>query len=76
MPKLLIKVSEHNVGFVIYNHLFIKTDRFTIDGLQLELLEQYGLDLDKSIIQHEIDEYLNSGLVMHSLDKYKVCMQN
>lgn len=76
MPKLRIKVSKDNAPFIIYNHLFVKEERFTIDELQAELLEQYGLDVDKNFIRSEIEDYLNSGLVVHSLDKYKSCMKD
>ena len=76
MAKLRIKVSKDTAPFIIYNHLFVKEKRFTIDELQTELLEQYGLDVDKNFIELEIEEYLNSGLVMHSLGKYKSCMRN
>lgn len=75
MAKLRIKVSKDTAPFIIYNHLFVKEKRFTIDELQAELLEQYGLHVDKNFIELEIEEYLNSGLVMHSLGKYKSCMK-
>lgn len=75
MTKLRIKVSKDTAPFIIYNHLFVKEERFTIDELQVELLEQYGLDIDKKFIKSEIEEYIRSGLLMHSLDKYKSCMK-
>ena len=74
MTRLLVKVSEKNKSFVIYNHLFVKTDSFTIEELQKELAKQYGLRLDKQTIQYEINEYLDSGLVMHDLHGYVSCM--
>lgn len=76
MTRLLVKVSEKNKSFVIYNHLFVKTDSFTIEELQKELSDQYGLNLSISTIKAEIEEYLNSGLVMHDIDygRYKSCM--
>ena len=76
MNKLRVKVSNENAPFIIYNHLFIKEERFTIDELQVELLEQYGLNVDKNFIKSEIEEYIKSGLVVHSLDKYKSCMRD
>lgn len=76
MSRLRIKVSKDTAPFIIYNHLFVKEERFTIDELQAELLEQYGLDVDKNFIKSEIEEYLNRGLVVHSLDKYKSCMKD
>lgn len=76
MTKLRIKVSKDNAPFIIYNHLFVKEEPFTIDELQVELLEQYGLDVDKNFIKSEIKEYLNSGLVVYSLNKYKSCMKD
>lgn len=75
MTKLRIKVSKDTAPFIIYNHLFVKEERFTINELQTELLEQYGLDVDKNFIKSEIEEYIKSGLVVHSLDKYKSCMK-
>ena len=76
MNKLRVKVSNENTPLIIYNHLFVKEERFTIDELQAELLEQYGLDVDKNFIKSEIEEYIKSGLVVHSLDKYKSCMKD
>ena len=75
MTKLRIKVSKDTAPFIIYNHLFVKEERFTINELQTELLDQYGLNVDKNFIKSEIDEYLKSGLGMHSLNKYKSCMK-
>jgi len=65
-----VKVSEDNISFVIYNHLFSRDDSFTIEELKEELLFYYGLDLDYNTIKHEIEELLNSGLV-----KYKSCIR-
>lgn len=76
MTKLRIKVSKDNAPFIIYNHLFVKEELFTIDELKAELLEQYGLDVDKNFIKSEIEEYLKSGLVVHSFDKYKSHMRD
>lgn len=75
MSKLRINVSKNTAPFIIYNHLFVKEERFTIDELQTELLEQYGLDVDEKFIKSEIEGYLKSGLVIYSLNKYKSCMR-
>ena len=75
MTKVRVKVSEDNKSFVIYNHLFNKEDSFSIEELKEELLFYYGLDLDYNTIKYEIEEYINSGLVMHHLTKYKSCMR-
>ena len=75
MTKLFVKVSDENKGFILYNHLFVKKEPFSIEELQQELKTQYGLEVTKSWLRHEIEEYLDSGLVMHELTKYRSCME-
>lgn len=70
MTKLMVKVSDKNKKFVLYNHLFTKTEPFSLDELQQELLDEYGLKVDKSFLKYEIEEYLDCGLVMHKFNKY------
>ena len=70
MTKLMVKVSDKNKKFVLYNHLFTKTEPFSLDELQQELLDEYGLKVDKSFLKYEIEEYLDCGLVMHNFNKY------
>lgn len=75
MCKVKVRVNKNNASFVIYNHLYSrKANRFSVEILRSELKQQYGLDLNQSEIQTELDGFIDSGLVMHSLDKYKVCM--
>lgn len=70
MTKLFIEVSDKNKGFILYNHLFVKKEPFSIEELQQELKNQYGLEVTDSWLRYEIEEYLDSGLVMHKLNKY------
>ena len=75
MTKLFIEVSDKNKGFILYNHLFVKKEPFSIKELQQELKNQYGLEVTNSWLRFEIEEYLDSGLVMHEFDKYISTMQ-
>lgn len=76
MTKLMVPVNEKNKGFILYNHLFSKTDAFTLEELQAELKDMYGLEMDMSDLRYKIREYLDSGLVVHSFNKYISYMRN
>ena len=76
MTKLMVPVNENNKGFILYNHLFSKTDEFTLEELQAELKDMYGLEIDMSDLRYKIREYLDSGLVVHSFNKYVSYMRN
>lgn len=75
MTKLFIEVSDKNKDFILYNHLFVKKKPFSIEELKQELKNQYGLEVTDSWLRHEIEEYLDSGLVVHKFDKYISIMQ-
>ncbi len=75
MTRLLVKVSEKNREFVLYNHLFVKKDPWTLEEIQKELKDDYGLEVDMNFLRYEIREYLDSGLVMHDLSGYITTMQ-
>ena len=75
MTKLFIEVSDRNKDFILYNHLFVKKEPFSIEELKQELKNQYGLEVTDSWLRYEIKEYLDSGLVMHEFDKYISKMQ-
>lgn len=75
MTRLLVKVSEKNKGFILYNHLFVKKDPWTLEEIRKELKDDYGLEVDMNFLRHEIREYLDSGLVMHDLSGYITTMQ-
>ena len=75
MTKLFIAVSDKNKGFILYNHLFVKKEPFSIEELKQELKNQYGLEVTDCWLRYEIAEYLDSGLVMHKIDKYISTMQ-
>ena len=75
MTKLFIEVSDKNKDFILYNHLFVKKDPFSIEELQQELKDMYGLEVTEAYLRYEIEEYLDSGLVMHELTKYRSCMK-
>ena len=76
MTKLMVPVNEKNKDFILYNHLFSKTDEFTLEELQAELKDMYGLEMDMSDLRYKIREYLDSGLVVHSFNKYVSYMRN
>jgi hypothetical protein len=76
MCQIEVKVSKKNAKFVLYNHLFSKGKQsFSLDELQSELETLYGLEMETSELQNEIDDYLNSGLVIHDLNRYECCME-
>lgn len=75
MTRLLVEVSDRNKDFILYNHLFQKKEPFTIKELQQELIDNYGLEVTDSWLRCEIKEYLDSGLVVHELTKYRSCME-
>lgn len=75
MTKLLIEVSDKNKDFILYNHLFVKKEPFSIEELKQELKNQYGLEVTDFWLRYKIKEYLDSGFVMHKFDKYISIMQ-
>jgi hypothetical protein len=76
MCQIEVKVSKKNAKFVLYNHLFSKGKQsFSLDELQSELETLYGLEMETSELKNEIDDYLNSGLVIHDLNRYECCME-
>ena len=70
MTKLLVKINNRNKGFVLYNHLFQKKEPFTIQELQQELLDNYGLEVTDDFLKHSIEEYIDSGLVRRKFQKF------
>lgn len=75
MCMLEVKVSKKNAKFIIYNHLYSKGKQsFSIEELRDELKTLYGLEMNSSDLRYELDDYLDSGLVIHNLNKYECCM--
>ena len=75
MCKLKIKIGPADTEFVIYNHLFAKRNvPFSVRSLQNDLKKYYDLDINEKFIQAEIDEYLDSGLVIPQRNKYLFCV--
>ena len=70
MTRVLVKVSNRNKGFVLYNHLFQKKDPFTIKELQQELIDNYGLEVTDDFLKHSLEEYMDSGLVRRKFQKF------
>ena len=75
MCKINVVVNAENADFVLFNHLYSREGgSFSIRELRNELRALYGLEIDNATLQNEIDDYLDSGLVEHSFDKYRRCM--
>ena len=70
MTRVLVKVSNRNKGFVLYNHLFQKKDPFTIKELRQELIDNYGLEVTDDFLKHSLEEYMDSGLVRRKFQKF------
>lgn len=70
MTRVLVKVSNRNKGFILYNHLFQKKDPFTIKELRQELVDNYGLEVTDDFLKHSLEEYINSGLVRKEFQKF------
>ena len=70
MTRVLVKVSNRNKGFVLYNHLFQKKDPFTIKELRQELIDNYGLEVTDDFLKHSLEEYMDSGLVRREFQKF------
>jgi len=76
MCQLEVKVSKKNAKFVIYNHLYSRGKKsFSIDELRSEISDLYGLEIDRSMLKNELENYLDSGLVIHDLNKFECCMK-
>ena len=75
MTRLRVRISDKNKGFVLYNHFFVKKDPWTLEEIQTELKDDYGLEVDMRFLRSEIRTYLDSGLVMHDLSGYITTMQ-
>ena len=70
MTRVLVKVSNRNKGFVLYNHIFQKKDPFTIKELRQELIDNYGLEVTDDFLKHSLEEYMDSGLVRRKFQKF------
>lgn len=75
MTRLFIEVSDKNKDFILYNHLFVKKEPFSIKELQQELKDMYGLEVTETYLIRQIEEYLDKGLVMNRFSKYVSTMQ-
>ena len=74
MCKVLVKDSNKNVDFIIYNHLFSQDPSytFTVEQLVLEL-HRYKLDISTEYVKKEIDSFIKSGLINQKFRCYSVC---
>lgn len=74
MCKVLVKDSNKNVDFIIYNHLFSQDPSytFTVEQLVLEL-QRYKLDISTEYVKKEIDSFIKSGLINQKFRCYSVC---
>ena len=73
MSKVIVKDSNKNVDFIIYNHLFSRNNyKFTVNELVNEL-KQYNLELSTEYVQKEIDDFIKSGLVNQRFRSYSIC---
>ena len=70
MTALMVRVSDKNKEFVLYNHLFSKKTPFTIAEIQQELKDNYGLDVTETFLKYKFRDYLDCGLLVHEFDKY------
>lgn len=73
MCKIVVNDANKNVEFIIYNHIFSKEKyEFTISEL-VEDLHQYHLDLTQEFVQSEVNDFIQSGLIVQNLRNYFVC---
>lgn len=73
MCKVVVKNSEQNIDFIIYNHLFSKDSyKFTVNQL-VDELHQYNLDLSPQFVQEEINTFVKSGLISQNFRSYSIC---
>ena len=70
MTRVRVKISNKNKGFVLYNHLFQKKESFTIQELQQQLMDNYGLEVTDDFLKHSLEEYIDSGLVRRKFQKF------
>lgn len=70
MTALMVRVSDKNKEFVLYNHLFSKKTPFTIAEIRQELKDNYGLDVTETFLKYKFRDYLDCGLLVHEFDKY------
>ena len=68
MCKVVVNDANKNVEFIIYNHLFSKEKyEFTISELV------YHLDLTQEFVQSEVNDFIQSGLIVQNIRNYFVC---
>lgn len=73
MCRVIINDSKRDAEFIIYNHLFSRTNyKFTISQLAAEL-QEYNLDLSLEYVQAEIDSFVEAGLVNQNFRAYSTC---
>ncbi len=74
MCKVLVKDSNKNVDFIIYNHLFSQDPSytFTVEQLVLEL-RRYKLDISTEYVKKEVNSFVKSGLINQKFRCYSVC---
>lgn len=74
MCRAIVKNTDNNVGFIIYNHLFSKKKYghvFTTEGLRREL-RQYNLNLSTDAVQRQINSMVKAGLVSQFYKGYSI----
>lgn len=74
MCKVLVKDSNKNVDFIIYNHLFSQDSSYTFTVEQLfGELQKYNLGITIEYVKEEVDNFIKSGLINQKFRCYSVC---
>lgn len=73
MCTVILEKPGQNVDFIMYNHLFSKSNyKFTVKQLYNELA-QYGIDVTEETIESKIENWIKSGVVKENIGYYTVC---
>ena len=73
MCKVLVKDSNKDIDFIVYNHLFSNNSsyRFTIKQLVAEL-HQYNLNVSSAYVEKIVNYFVKSGLINQNFRCYSI----
>lgn len=72
MSKVILKNPEEHISFIIYNHLYSRSNAcFSMDELKMELEQRYHITIEESALKAELDNMIRNGALVYGVNCYK-----
>lgn len=71
MSMSIVKDPSSNIKLILYNHIFAKTNEFSVNQL-CEEVKQYHIDVSESAMRKYLSQLIDDGLIMHTVNGYIV----